>query len=69
MQRASIFLGFIAAVRSALSGDGAFALRRLSGGLDRPVYSAAPLSLNTSENVFVLDPSIKLVGDWDVRDE
>lgn len=35
--------------------------------LERAIFSAAPLALNTSQYQFVLDPTIKIVGDWDVR--
>ena len=34
--------------------------------LDRPAYSASPVSLNTSQYQFVIDESITLRGDFDV---
>ena len=69
------------AVLGGLSGDGAPRVAALLGGagagagagaspratLDRAVFTAAPLELNTSQYQFVLDPTIKINGDWDVR--
>ena len=66
MLRVATVLLAVAPAFSALSGDGAPLLTRLSGGLERPIYSAAPLALNTTNFQFDLDASIQLVGDWDV---
>ena len=34
--------------------------------LNRPVFSASPIALNTTQYQFVIDETIPLVGDWDV---
>jgi hypothetical protein len=65
--RASVAFLLAPVALCELTGAGAPILEKYGATLSRSIFSAAPLALNTSQYQFVLDPSIKIVGDWDVR--
>ena len=56
--RSAVLASLVATSASALSLGGL--------ALQRPAFSASPITLNTSEFQFVIDDSISLLGDWDV---
>jgi hypothetical protein len=52
----------VASASAASAASAPFSILRL----DRPVFSASPVTLNTSQFQFVIDESIPLLNDWDV---